>query len=180
MTMGSAKSFLIATAFLSVAISAYGSVQVYPAYDARIERDYAYAVRVVQGNESKRLTVYNHCEKSILDPRTHGGDVNRRFCEFAFDGAPVRVDVAFCEDVKSYAVFPSRLGLKSAFKDGVFSVTLDKPVNFGIRINDSDKSILSVFADAPESAAKVPRSSPPQISSGCAGRDCAAPVPPVP
>ena len=157
MTIGLDRSFLIATAFLSVAISAYGSVQVYPAYDARIERDYAYAVRVVQGTESKRLTVYNHCEKSILDPRTHGGDVNRRFCEFAFDGAPVRVDVAFCEDVKSYAVFPSRLGLKSAFKDGVLSVTLERPVNFGIRINDSDKSILSVFADAPESAANVPR-----------------------
>ena len=136
---------------------AHGGIVVYPEYDARIERDYAYAVRVSQGAEKKRLVVYNHCEKSILENRTRGGDVNRRFCEFAFDGGPVRVEIAFCEDVKSYSVFPSRLGLKSSFKDGVLSVTLERPVNFGIRINDYDKSILSVFADAPEDAAKVPR-----------------------
>ena len=152
-----ASSLLIVAAFVFAAFAAHGSIVVYPEYDARIERDYAYAVRVTQGRERRRLTVYNHCEKSILEPRTHGGDVNRRFCEFAFDGGPVRLDVAFCEDVKSYAVFPSRLGLKSTFKDGVLSVILDKPVNFGIRMNDHDKSILSIFADAPENAARVPR-----------------------
>ena len=65
----------------------------YPAYDARIGRDFAYAVRVTQGGEIRRLVVYNHCEKSALANRTHGGDVNRRFCEFAFDGGPDRVDV---------------------------------------------------------------------------------------
>ena len=151
------KFFLVAAVVMAAAISVHGKVVVYPEYDARIERDNAYAVRVVQGKERKRLTVYNHCEKSFLEPRTHGGDVNRRFCEFAFDGGPVRFDVAFCEDVKSYAVFPSRLALKSEFKNGILSVTLEKPVNFGIRINDYDKSILSVFADAPEDAAKVPR-----------------------
>ena len=147
----------LAAAIAFATLAAHGGIMTYPAYDARIERDYAYAVRVTQGSESRSLTIYNHCEKSILEPRTHGGDVNRRFCEFSFDGGPVRVDVAFCEDVKSYAVFPSRLGLKSTFKDGVLSVTLDRPANFGMRINDSDKSILSVFADAPEDAAKAPR-----------------------
>jgi len=154
---------LIAAAIAVATLAAHGGIVVYPEYDARIERDYAYAVRVTQGSERRRLTVYNHCEKSILEPRTHGGDVNRRFCEFAFDGGPVRLDVAFCEDVKSYAVFPSRLGLKSAFRDGVLSVTLDKPVHFGMRINDSDKSILSVFADVPEDAAKVPRKGVPGV-----------------
>ena len=68
-----------------------------------------------------------------------------------------QMDIAFCEGVKSYSVFPARLGLKSAFKDGILSVTLEKPAHFGIRINDYDKSILSVFAEAPEDAAKVPR-----------------------
>ena len=144
-------------ACLLSALSTYGSVVVYPEYDARIERDHVYAVRVVQGRESHRLVVYNHCEKSVLETRTRGGDVNRRFCEFAFDGGPVKVEIAFCEDVKSYSVFPARLGLKSAFKDGVLSVTLEKPANFGVRINDYDKSIISVFADTPEDASKVPR-----------------------
>ena len=144
-------------------LAVHGGIVAYPEYDARIERDHAYAVRVSQENESRKLTVYNHCEKSALATRTHGGDVNRRFCEFAFSGGPVRVDVAFCEDVKSYAVFPSRLGLKSEFRNGVLSVALDKPANFGIRINDYDKTILSVFADAPEDAAKVPRKGDPAV-----------------
>ena len=143
--------------FAVVSLTSAAGIVVYPEYDARIERDHAYEVHVSQGGEKRRLTVYNHCEKSILEKRTRGGDVNRRFCEFAFDGGPVRVEIAFYEDVKSYAVFPSRLGLKSDFKDGVLSVTLAKPANFGIRINDYDKTILSVFADEPEDAAKVPR-----------------------
>ena len=135
----------------------------YPEYDARIERDYAYAVCVTQGAEQRRLVVYNHCEKSALTKRTRGGDVNRRFCEFAFDGGTVRVDIAVCEDVKSYAVFPSRLGLKSAFRDGVLSVWLDKPALFGVRLNDYDKTILSVFAEAPEDPSTVPQKGAPGV-----------------
>ena len=154
---------ICAAALPFAALVAHGGVVVYPEYDARIERDYAYVVRVWQGSEKKRLVVYNHCEKSPLTRRTRGGDVNRRFCEFAFDGGPVRVDIAVCEDVKSYAVFPSRLGLKSAFKDGVISVWLEKPAMFGIRLNDYDKTILSVFAEAPEDAAKVPKKGAPGV-----------------
>ena len=154
---------ICAAALPFAALVAHGGVVVYPEYDARIERDYAYVVRVWQGSEKKRLVVYNHCEKSALTTRTRGGDVNRRFCEFAFDGGPVQVDVAVCEDVKSYAVFPSRLGLKNAFQDGVISVRVDRPCNFGIRLNDYDKTILSVFADAPEDAAKVPRKGDPKV-----------------
>lgn len=142
---------------------AFGGVVVYPEYDARIERDCTYTVSVSQGSEKKRLVVYNHCEKSALTTRTRGGDVNRRFCEFAFDGGPVQVDIAVREDVKSYAVFPSRLGLKNSFKDGVISVLVDRPCNFGIRLDDYDKTILSVFADAPEDAAKVPKKGDPNV-----------------
>ena len=156
------KTLLSAFA-ISAAMASSGGVVVYPEYDARIERDYAYAVRVSQGAERRRLVVYNHCEKSALTLRTRGGDVNRRFCEFAFDGGPVRVDIAVCEDVKSYAVFPSRLGLKSEFRNGVISVFLDRPCNFGIRLNDYDKTILSVFADAPEDPAKVPKKGAPGV-----------------
>ena len=158
-----ASSRLIAATAAFAALAAHGRVVVYPEYDARIERDYAYAVCVTQGAEKKRLVVYNHCEKSMLERRTRGGDVNRRFCEFAFDGGPVRVDIAVCEDVKSYAVFPSRLGLKSAFRDGVISVWLDKPVLFGVRLNDYDKTILSVFAEAPEVPAGIPQKGAPGV-----------------
>ena len=104
--------------------SARAELVVYPDYPEQIERDYAYAVRVVQGDAKRPLVVYNHCEKSILNPRTRGGDVNRRFCEFAFSGESVRVDIRVTEDVRCYKVFPSRLRLKSAFKDGVISVWL--------------------------------------------------------
>jgi hypothetical protein len=157
------KRTLVFAGVMSAALVAFGGIVVYPEYDARIERDSAYAVRVAQGAEKKRLVVYNHCEKSALTLRTRGGDVNRRFCEFAFDGGPVRVDIAVCEDVKSYAVFPSRLGLKSEFRNGVISVFLDRPCNFGIRLNDYDKTILSVFADAPEDPAKVPKKGAPGV-----------------
>ncbi len=136
---------------------------VYPDYPEQIERDYAYAVRVVQGDVKKPLVVYNHCEKSILNPRTRGGDVNRRFCEFAFSGKPVRVDIRVTEDVRCYKVFPSRLRLKSTFADGVISVWLEKPASFGIQLNDYDKTILSVFADAPEDPAKVPAKDAPGV-----------------
>ena len=132
---------------VAAAVSARAAITTYPEYPKEIERDYAYVVRAVQGEEKKRVIVYNHCEKSPLTRRTRGGDVNRRFCEFAFDGGPVRVDIAVSEDVKTYAVFPSRLGLKSTFKNGVISVWLDKPAMFGIRLNDYDKTILSVFAE---------------------------------
>ena len=154
---------LICATVAFAALAAHGRVVAYPEYDARIERDYAYAVCVTQGAERRRLVVYSHCEKSALANRTRGGDVNRRFCEFAFDGGPVRVDIAVCEDVKSYAVFPSRLGLKSAFRDGVVSVWLDKPALFGIRLNDYDKTILSVFAEAPEDPAQVPQKGAPGV-----------------
>ena len=143
--------------------AARAELVVYPDYPEQIERDYAYAVRVVQGDVKKPLVVYNHCEKSILNPRTRGGDVNRRFCEFAFSGGPVRVDIRVTEDVRCYKVFPSRLRLKSSFADGVISVWLEKPASFGIQLNDYDKTILSVFADAPEDPAKVPAKGAPGV-----------------
>ena len=146
---------LVAGAVLAV-LPVWAELVVYPECPAQIERDYAYGVRVVQGEKKAALTVYNHTEQSILNGRTRGGDVNRRFCEFAFDGEPVRVDIRVTEDVTCYKIFPARLNLKTAFKDGVISVWLDKPCYWGLQLNDSDKTILSVFADKPEDPAAVP------------------------
>lgn len=155
----------IAVLAASVAASSAASAELiaYPAYSPRVERDYAYAVRVTQGKEMIRLPVYNHCEKSALTRRTRGGDVNRRFCEFAFSGAPVKVDIAVCEDVKSYKVFPARLNLKSSFKNGIISVIVDKPHHFGVQLNDYDKTTLSVFVDKPEDRSKIPSKTDPKV-----------------
>jgi len=135
----------------------------YPPYPAAIERDGTYAVSVRQCESCERLVVYNHCEKSGLFSRTHGGDVNRRFCEFSFDGGSVTVDIAVREDVKAYKVFPASRKLRHVFDDGVIRVTLEKPTTFGIQLNDSDKTILSVFADAPEPAKAVPKKDDPSV-----------------
>ena len=153
----------VVAAALCACTAVRAGLVVYPEYPEQIERDYAYAVRVVQGDEKRMLPVYNHCEKSILLGRTRGGDVNRRFCEFAFSGDPVRVDIRVTEDVRCYKVFPSRLRLKSSFADGVISVWLDRPTSFGIQLNDYDKTILSVFADAPEDPASVPAKGAPGV-----------------
>ena len=155
----------MAFAAAAAAMSARAAAELvaYPEYPRQVERDFAYAVRVTQGDAKKRLPVYNHCEKSALTLRTRGGDVNRRFCEFAFSGEPVRVDIAVCEDVQSYKVFPSRLKLRHTFANGVISVWLDEPHDFGIQLNDYDKTTLSVFVDKPEDPAKIPSKDDPQV-----------------
>lgn len=129
---------------------AQDALVVYPDYPSAIERDRFYRVEVTQGKTTKPLVTWNHCEKDALRDRTYGGDVNRRFCEFAFEGSPVRVDIAVNGDVESYNVFPTAKRFRHSFKDGVISVWLDRPDYFGVRINDYDKTILAVFADAPE------------------------------
>ncbi len=150
-------------ASLSVDAGAADALVRYPDYPAAIERDRSYAVRVRQGETRRDLVVWNHCEKSVLSSRTRGGDVNRRFCEFAFAGSPVTVDIAVREDVRCYKVFPARKGLRHAFHNGVLSVTLTEPCYFGIQLNDYDKTILSVFADAPEKPEEIPSPGAPGV-----------------
>ena len=153
----------MAGAVLFLAMPAPAELVVYPEYPDAIERDWAYDVRVTQGSDTRNLVVYNHSEKSALTGRTRGGDVNRRFCEFAFSGAPVRIDIRVCEDVQSYKVFPSRLGLQTSFSDGVISVWLDAPHHFGIELNDYVKTILSVLVDEPENPADIPNRNNPNV-----------------
>ena len=139
---------VVAIAFSASSLRA--DIHTYPVYPSDvIPRDYAYAVRVTQGEKHLPVIVYNRTDKSPAG-RTRGGDVNRRFCEFEFDGGEVRVDIRVTEDVKSYSVFPARLALRHAFNEGVISVWVTKPTLFGVRLNDYDKTILSIFAEAPE------------------------------
>ena len=132
--------------FATAVQAAESRLVIYPEYPPQIERDHAYLVKVSQsGGQAREIPVYNHCEKSSLTERTRGGDVNRRFCEFAFSGEPVRVDVEVCEDVKNYSVFPASRGLRHSFRDGVISVWLERPTLFGIRLNDYDKTIQQIL-----------------------------------
>lgn len=127
---------------------------VYPEFDKRIERDYLYSVSVTQGDKSAVLPVYNHCtdSRTTRNPVDTSADENRRFSTFAFDpaGGSVRVDIKVNRDFESYSVIPSAKKFRNQFSGGVISVWLDKPDYFIIRLNDKDSTILSVFADEPE------------------------------
>ncbi len=124
-----------------------GTLVVYPEYDKRIERDYMYDVKVVQGEKAYDLTCYNHCEAVSTSVRTVNGDMYRRFCEFGFGGGAVRVDITVYTDFNSYTVMPSAKGFKSTREGNVISVYLDKPDYFMLKLDASDDSILSVFAE---------------------------------
>ena len=54
------KNELLSALTFSVAFAAFGGIVAYPEYPKEVERDYAYAVRVSQGAERRRLVVYNH------------------------------------------------------------------------------------------------------------------------
>ncbi len=129
---------------------------IYPEFDKRIERDYMYSVSVTQGAESASLPVYNHTEASrtTRNPEDTTADEYRRFSTFAFDtaGGGVRVDIKVNRDFNSYSVIPSAKNFKNEFnaETGVISVYLDKPDYFMIRLDNKDSSLISVFADAPE------------------------------
>ena len=132
------------------AYSANNRLIVYPEYPEQIARDYEYSVTVEQGSKSEDLVVYNQTEAFFYQDRFDGGDVNRRFCEFAFSGASVTVHVKVNRDFDTYAVVPTSKGFASTYADGVISVTLKKPEQFVIILDDDVNTALSVFADARE------------------------------
>ena len=122
----------------------------YPEYPEQIARDYMYSVSVSQSGSSKDLVVYNQTEAFFYQDRFDGGDVNRRFCEFAFSGAPVTVHVKVNRDFDTYAVVPTSKGFASSYADGVISVTMTKSEQLVIILDDDVNTALCVFADAPE------------------------------
>ncbi|MBP5617971.1 MAG: hypothetical protein J6X61_02340 [Clostridia bacterium] len=142
-------------------VSKTGLLQAYPEYDERIERDYAYTVTVTQGANVRSLTCYNHCDTVASSDRTLNGDSVRRFCEFAFADAPVRVDVAVKQDFKTYTVMPTAKGYKSELHGNVISIYMEKPDYILLKLDDLDDSILTILADAPET--DVPQKGDPNV-----------------
>ena len=122
----------------------------YPEYPTQIARDYMYSVSVSQKAKTEELTVYNHVKEFFYQDRFVGGDVNRRFCEFAFSGAAVTVDVKVNTDFDTYAVVPTSKGFESTFSDGVISITMDEPEQLVVILDDDVNTALAIFADAPE------------------------------
>ena len=129
----------------------------YPAYPAYISRDTLYTVSVSQGLSNKPLTVYNetadysHFLYDSSSSRALGAmDSNRRFCEFAFDGAAVRVNIKVNKNFSTYTVSPTSKGFESSYANGVITVTLEKPEQFVVILDNDYNTALAVFADAPE------------------------------
>ncbi|MBP5617715.1 MAG: hypothetical protein J6X61_01010 [Clostridia bacterium] len=131
-------------------VSKTGTLQAYPEYDERIERDYTYTVTVTQGSNVRSLTCYNHCDAVATSDRTVNGDSVRRFCEFAFADAPVRIDIAVKQDFKTYTVMPTAKGFQSELHGNVVSIYMEKPDYALLKLDNKDDSILAIFADEPE------------------------------
>ncbi len=138
-------------------------LQIYRELPHGIRRDFTYDVTVTQGDRTEKIPVYNHTEESACNGRGSGGDHNRRFAMFAFDGTGVRVDIKVKADFDRYAVMPSAKHFKSRFRDGVISVFLDKPDYFLIRMDDDENTILSIFADDIADTSNIPDKNDPDV-----------------
>ena len=136
---------------------------VFPEYPEQIRRNYDYKVTVSQGDKSSQIPVYNHTMEYDLHDRGAGGDMYRRFSQFAFSGKQARVDIKVGRDFSSYTVMPSAKQFKTEYKDGVISVFLDKPEYFAVRLDNDDNSIISVFADYPEFPRELPDKNDPNV-----------------
>ena len=128
----------------------------YPDYPSSIAQDSLYTVSVLQGSKNQSLKVYNQCaDYSQYDMESTSRslasyDSNRRFCEFAFAFEKVTVNIKVNKKFTSYVVSPTAKGFESSYSNGVISVTLDKPTQFVVILDDDYNTALSVFADAPE------------------------------
>ena len=121
----------------------------YPEYPDCIARDYMYSVSVSQKTNTEELVVYNQTQDYFYTGR-FAGDNNRRFCEFAFSGAEVTVNVKVNTDFSTYAVIPTSKGFESTYSDGVISIKMDKPEQLAVILDDDVDTALAIFADAPE------------------------------
>lgn len=149
---------VVLTVFLLTALTPAGTASAenillsYPEYDGRITRSYEYEVTVTQGDRTIPLTVYDRCNSStLLGARTLRPDMHRRFCEFAFSGDAVTVNIRVKRDFGSFSVIPGAKHFPSSFDNGVISVTVSSPGEcFALRLDGDDTTVLSVFADIPE------------------------------
>ncbi len=137
----------------------------YPEYPARIGRNNDYSVRVTVGNESAALPVYNELRQCFCNNvRSPWGDEYRRFCEFAFEGT-AKIEITVRQSFSSCTVIPAAAGLPfdiDVKEDcAVVTVMIDRPQNFMLRLDNDVNSLLTVFAEAPET--DVPSKDDPNV-----------------
>ena len=124
----------------------------YPEIPAdKLPRDYDYTVRVIQGNESFEIPVYNPVYASDYFNRDlYNWDQHRRYAEFAFSGDPVTVEITVHNNFKSYTVMPSSKAIPSKINGNVITYTIDKPCTTVLKLNNDKDTHLTIFAEKPE------------------------------
>ena len=129
----------------------------YPEYpEDVVPRDYDYTVKITQGNKTIEIPVYNPVFTSEYFNSSMDGDWHRRFCEFAFSGEPVTVEVTVNVDFSSYSVMPSSKEIPSKCNGNVITYTLDKPETTIIKINSDRDTLLAIFAEDPITDEEIP------------------------
>ncbi len=125
---------------------------IYPEYPSEIDRDYMFEVSVTQGDKTAKIPVYDET-RQFASTRTPYGDDYRRFCEFAFSGEPVRIDVTVNESFSEYTLIPAIKDIPSTVNGNVISIYVDEPMQLVLRLGSDLKSynkMLAIFVDPPE------------------------------
>ena len=129
-----------------------GTLIKYPEYPEEIiPRDYDYYVKVIQGDKTIEIPVYNKVVASeYFNSSMYNADIHRRFAEFAFADAPVTIEVTVNLPFESATVMPSSKNIGFAVNSNVITYTLDKPQTTMVKLNDNKDTILAIFAEEPE------------------------------
>ncbi len=119
---------------------------IYPEYPDSLPRNYDYEVYVSGGEEFVRIPVY---DVSRQTNNFGGDDLNRRFCEFGFDGE-VTVKIKVRAPFESFNIMPSNSAFNPEIRENEITFKLTKPQNLVFRINGSKYSVLAIFAESIE------------------------------
>ena len=117
----------------------------------KIPYDYDYSVRVIQGDKSIDVPVYNPVYASdYFNRQLYNFDQHRRYAEFAFSGDPVTIEITVHNNFSSYSIMPSSKAIPSEINGNVITYTLDKPCTTVLKLNNDKDTHLTIFAEAPE------------------------------
>ena len=125
---------------------------IYPEYPEQIDRDYMFEVSVTQGDKTAKIPVYDETRQPAATRQPYGDDY-RRFCEFAFKGEPVRIDVTVNESFSEYTLIPAIKDIPSTVNGNVISIYVDEPMQLILRLGnelDSHNKMVAIFVDPPE------------------------------
>ncbi len=140
--------------------AASGTVTVYPEYPEDLPRDYDYEVTVSGANGSFTIPVYNSSRNKNAYHSTENTDSWRRFCEFSFTGE-VEISIRVKIPMASYALLPSSKNYQSSFSGNTIKFKLTQPQDLLLRLNEDNNTVLSIFAQAPET--DVPAKDDPDV-----------------